>query len=236
MSADISPTQTGEFEATESERSKTPDGADELKALLAEQSKRLQEQSAILGKITNRLGKLEKTDPVDPEPKARAEEPKKTDKFDPMAERFSKLETRLKAQEDAAKLLAMRDALVENGVDPGSAKQFAKWISLEHGEGITAELDDSGGFAVAMGETSLGDWTKAYLESESGKALIPTRVKKDPIEKAHTGAKRSAGATGKTMLDPVAFSKMAAERVLAARKEKKPADSFMSGFSLNNGG
>jgi molecular chaperone GrpE (heat shock protein) len=164
--------------ATEQDENKSGGNAEiaELKNQLSELTNRLQQQSAIIGKLTNEKKKEPETAPdkTDEKPKGKASE------YSELSSQLQELQGKFQRQERAAKLSKIELALIEAGADQKLAKSQADYFLYSLGENLQAEETDNG-YIVQVKDTDgtlldSTEWAKAFIASDSGAYLRGTRT------------------------------------------------------------
>ena len=213
-----SPEQQGQYSAADVEG---------LRALVESQAKQLQGQSAALGKLTRMVESFQKPTPP---PEGTAPEP--AVKADPMVSRYQELDKVISQQKRAATLSAFRNALTSAGIDDEAAREYSRWLARDHESEIQTELTEDAEYRVTIGETSVSDWIKAYVESDKGKAIRAAR-QKAPLPTGHSrSAEVKPSTPAKTQLTHREYSVKVAEAVARGRAEGKNPSEFLKGFEL----
>jgi len=155
---------------------------------------RIQQQSALLGQLQNALKKIPQNAPAaDPKQAEHHLEPAKTGPTDQatLTALMAKISDMEKAAKDGALLSSVRDSLIQNGVDAAASPFFAKAILANHGQDFEVDGDQVNGFSVGVREapetlTPVNDWMGAWLQTDTGRALAPT--KKAPTAQVSSNA------------------------------------------------
>ena len=143
----------------------------ELKNQLSGLNERLQQQSAIIGKLTN-----ERKKEPDPPPGDDDDKPKgKASEYSELSAQLQELQGKFQRQERAAKLSNIELALIEAGADQKLAKSQADYFLYSLGDDLQAEETDSG-YSVKVRDTDGSlidstDWARAFVASDSGSYL-----------------------------------------------------------------
>jgi len=180
-----------------------------LKASLDTMEERLQQQSALIGKLNNSLKKESKA-----EPEKKAEEPKgEVEQYNEMKQQLDTLQARMKKQDEAAKLSAIELALVEAGADPKRAKDQSDFFAFKLGERVVTSDDSAGNISIQIADTdgsnvAVNDWAKALLQRDEGAYLRAGKT--GPSIKNGGNAREDVGKSKVSSLD---FSKGVAEAV-----------------------
>lgn len=183
MSEEENSNTSGDVEAVKEETNKVDsamgqdtNNSEELnsvKAAMTAMEDRLQQQSALIGKLSNSLKKEEKAEPVAPSgDEAKGE----VAQFNEMKQQLEDFQTRMKKQEKAAKLSSIELALVEAGATPTLAKNQAEFFAFKLNERIVTSDDDAGNISIQIADTdgsnvSVNDWAKALIQSDNGAYL-----------------------------------------------------------------
>lgn len=211
--------------AKEQAENKTDD-VSEKPGYVAELEERIQNLSAIVGKLTNEKKREEKQ---------QAEEPQKpvgeVQQYGELEERLKKMESRAKKQERAAKLSTIELSLVEAGASAALAKSQAEFFAFKLGDRLQVSDDDSGNINVSVLDTdgsnvvTVNDWAKAYVESDEG--LYLKSSKKGPS--VNNGGE-SSGQASKVKLSSAEYSKQFSE---ARKRGQEAADAFVATHSIS---
>jgi len=165
-----------------------------------------------------------------PPPEGTAPEP--AVKADPMVSRYQELDKVISQQKRAATLSAFRNALTSAGIDDEAAREYSRWLARDHESEIQTELTEDAEYRVTIGETSVSDWIKAYVESDKGKAIRAAR-QKAPLPTGHSrSAEVKPSTPAKTQLTHREYSVKVAEAVARGRAEGKNPSEFLKGFEL----
>ncbi len=155
------------------------DKLEQLESKLLEMGNRLQQQSAIIGKLTNE----KKTQ----EPKAveNVEAPEQTgdiSKYQALEEQMATFQRRIQKQEKAATLTDIELSLVEAGASPQLAKEQADYFAFKLGDRINSEESSTGEVKRSISDTDgvtnvpMSQWAKSYIESDAGSYLKATKT------------------------------------------------------------
>ena len=202
---------------------------DSLKAEFSELKERLQQQSALIGKLTNEKKREEKQQATEAPAQSQEKERGDVQEYQELRKQLEDFQNRMKKQEKAQKLGAIELALVEAGAEPTLAKQQADYFLYKLGERIQTSEDDSGVTSVSVRDTDdtqvcVADWAKAFIQSDGGSYL---RAGKKGPSVRNDGDTRAP--TGKVKLSMAEFAKGMAD---AAAKGEDAVKVFSSSHSL----
>jgi predicted RNase H-like nuclease (RuvC/YqgF family) len=197
-----------------------------LKSQLSEVTGRLQQQSAQIGKLNNALKREAKEEDGEPEPKPEGLVSKHSElekKLDSYAERFAK-------QERAAKINGIELSLIEAGAEPALAKNQAEFYAFKLGDRLQATEDHNGRLSIEVADVDgttapVGNWAKAYLESDDGLYMKATR--KGPSVK--NVGDSAGGPKKKVALNSNDYSRQFAE---ANNKGSDAVESFRAAYTM----
>lgn len=163
--------------AMEQGKNESSDGElSQLKSQVQDMTERLQQQSALIGKLNNAMKREVKEDSKESDPKQEGEVSKYSElekKLDSYTERFAK-------QERAAKINGIELSLIEAGADPSLAKNQAEFYAFKLGDRLKAEENQNGQLSIQIADgdginVPVGSWAKAFLESDDGLYMKATR-------------------------------------------------------------
>jgi DNA repair exonuclease SbcCD ATPase subunit len=197
---------------------------DELKAELDAAKQQSQKFSTALHTATKRLDRLEKAAMAvpdieahitakDPEPKKERVQPQQAEVDKGLLERMERLERREAEAQRRDRLSAIRGALEENGLDANRARRFSHVIDREQSDRIA--VGDDGRVAIQDGEgqVGIGDWMKAYLQTDDGRVFLP------PKQASTTRVNGSATATGKKVISAAEYGALSLEEISSGNYE-----------------
>jgi len=198
----------------QSDNSNSSEELQDLKNQLQIMSERMQQQSAIIGKLTNEA----KSQNQKLEPEGVEKNPGEVSQYRELEEKLDKYESRFKQQEKAAKLSEIELGLVEAGASPALAKEQADYFAFKLGDRIVPEEND-GVIKHKIVDTNgeivpITQWAKAHLESDSGSYLKAHKTGPSVQNKGTSG-----GNAQKTKLSSSAYSSGYAEANARGIKE-----------------
>lgn len=199
----------------------------QLEDRLQAQDERLQQQSAIIGKLTNENKNHDQKVSEKIEPNDKTGE---VSQYSELKEQLDLFQRRFQKQEKAAKLSDIELALVEAGASPNLAKEQADYFAFKLGDRIIAEESETGDIMRSVVDTDgitnvpLSQWAKAHIESDLGSYLRASRT--GPSVK-NQGT--SAGQSQKVKLQSGDYSRQFAE---AHAQGKEAVESFTATHSL----
>jgi len=120
-----------------------------------------------------------------------------------LRDRLAALEQKENAAKTRAVRMTLKEKLVANGADPVLAEMATAAILESEGDRFAADEDKYGQYAVKYGDSTIDDWAKGWMSTESGKRIAsgssapnlnlggknktaPRMVKQVPIGLAHT--------------------------------------------------
>lgn len=95
-----------------------------------------------------------------------------------LRERLQRFEGREEKQKNKAVRMALREALQASGADPALAELAVPAVLEAERSRLTVDENDFGDYAIKYGDgsTSLQEWAKAYLSTETGKKILAKRA------------------------------------------------------------
>lgn len=193
------------------------DWPQEAKEEIASLTKRVQDQSAMLGRLDRTVKDLQSQLTKAP---SEVPIPTKPTPQDGIAERHSKLEAFQESLKSKARLSSLRSALMENGVPESHSARVAKMIDMENRERFVVTEDEFGGFEVGFQDNPetvvrIGDWVKAVLQTDEYRMFLP--AKPAPSTRGIPGSRGGSGrltvttaelAAGKVPLEDIIRNKV----------------------------
>lgn len=158
---------------------------------LAQLEKRLQDQSAMIGRQNTQIKALfEKLQSRvnDPEPPA-PDKDRPSDPSNPIAQDFKVLRSELDRMKGVARKASLEKAMLSSGIDPTALEDAATLFLARHAD---AMQEDDAGQIVGVGDASLEDYLQSWTR-HAGSRFCP--IRKNPSSD-DSGSTTGGGRTG----------------------------------------